>query len=309
MGQERPCDGEGCTQPAKMQCPTCAKNKLEPSFFCSQDCFKANWQSHKVKHQPSTKIPLCASCLSQHNCVAVTNPWPNFKYTGSLRPFYPLSARRVVPEHIQKPDYALDGIPKSEQKLRGSTVISTLTSDEIEKMRRACALGRHVLNKAAAALRVGITTDEIDKIVHEETIRHGAYPSPLNYHGFPKSCCTSVNEVICHGIPDRRPLEDGDIVNLDVTVYLDGFHGDLNGTYCVGTVDEAGKKLIQSARECLDEAIKMCKPGVRYRELGDTIQAVAKRYGHSVTRTYCGHGIHRLFHCLPNVPHYASTFQ
>ena len=111
----------------------------------------------------------------------------------------------------------------------------------------------------AKAIKVGVTTDEIDRIIHEACIERNAYPSPLNYHNFPKSCCTSVNEVICHGIPDKRPLEDGDIVNLDVTLYYDGFHGDLNETYHVGKPTERGEKLVRTTRECLDKAIAMGK--------------------------------------------------
>jgi methionyl aminopeptidase len=163
-----------------------------------------------------------------------------------------------------------------------------------------------VLNIGARAIRVGITTDEIDRIVHEACIERDCYPSPLRYHHFPKSCCTSVNEVICHGIPDKRPLEDGDIVNIDVTVYHNGFHGDLNETYCVGNVDEAGKKLIENSRRCLEKAIAIVRPGTLYREIGAVIEKEARKDGFSVVRTYCGHGIHRLFHCAPNVPHYSS---
>ncbi len=287
----RQCQGEGCAQPAKMQCPTCVKSGLESTFFCTQDCFKKNWPTHKVKH-----------------IILNTNPWPGFKYSGKLRPFYPLSPRRPVPDSIPKPDYALDGIPKSEQKIKQSSVITPITDPaEVLTLRKACALGRLVLDTAAAALRPGITTDEIDAIVHETTIKYGGYPSPLNYHGFLKSCCTSVNEVICHGIPDRRPLQAGDIVNLDISVFYEGFHGDLNETYFVGEVDEGAKKLVSTAKECLDEAIKMCKPGVRYRDLGDTIEKIARKNGLSVVRTYGGHGIHKLFHCIPNVPHYAKN--
>lgn len=113
--------------------------------------------------------------------------------------------------------------------------------------------------------------------------------------------------VICHGIPDKRPLQDGDIVNLDVTCYYNGFHGDLNATYLVGNVDEQGRKLVQTARECLEKAIAAVKPGMKYREFGKIIEAHAAANGFSVVRTFCGHGINQLFHCSPNVPHYAST--
>src|SRR5688500_5635984 len=126
-------------------------------------------------------------------------------------------------------------------------------------------MSREVLDIAGKAVRVGITTDEIDAIVHEAIISRNAYPSPLNYKGFPKSCCTSVNEVICHGIPDTRPLEDGDIVNVDISVFYGGVHGDVNDTFLVGNVDDKGKKLVSATKDVLDKAIAICKPGTLYR--------------------------------------------
>jgi len=159
---------------------------------------------------------------------------PSFAYTGPLRPAW-VSPPRLVPSHIEKPDYALSGTPESENAARReSTKIYINTKDEIAGIREACRIGREVLDLAAKAVRVGVTTDEIDRVVHDATIAHNAYPSPLNYNFFPKSCCTSVNEIICHGIPDMRPLADGDIVNIDISVYYKGFHGDLNETYFVG---------------------------------------------------------------------------
>jgi len=174
-------------------------------------------------------------------------------------------------------------------------------------MRVVCRIGREVLDIAAAAVQAGVTTDEIDRIVHEETILRDSYPSPLNYKNFPKSCCTSVNEIICHGIPDMRPLQDGDIVNIDVSCYHRGFHSDLNETYLVGNVDEKGRNLVRTSRECLEKAIQMAKPGVQYREVGDVIEKHAKSQGCSVVKTYCGHGVHRLFHAAPSIPHYAKN--
>ncbi|KAK3288917.1 Microtubule-associated protein 1A, partial [Cymbomonas tetramitiformis] len=153
----------------------------------------------------------------------------------------------------------------------------------------------------------GITTDEIDKVVHDTIVAGGGYPSPLNYHSFPKSVCTSVNEVICHGIPDARILEDGDVVNVDVTACLDGWHGDLNETFCVGNVSDENKHLVKTAYECLFKAIEMVKPGTRYRDVGDAISRHASNNKLSVVKTYCGHGIGDLFHCAPNVPHYARN--
>lgn len=148
-----------------------------------------------------------------------------------------------------------------------------------------------MLEEAKSIIKPGVTTDEIDRIVHEKCIELGAYPSPLNYQGFPKSCCTSVNEVICHGIPDLRPLQDGDICNVDISVFRDGLHADLNETVPVGNVDARGLDLIKCARECLDAAIAIVKPGRAYREIGDVIEEHANRRGFSVVRTYCGHGI------------------
>lgn len=132
----------------------------------------------------------------------------------------------------------------------------------------------------------------------------------MNYNHFPKSVCTSVNEVICHGIPDRRPLQDGDIVNLDVTLYHEGYHGDLNETYYVGDkarADPDTVRVVEAARECLDEAIKLVKPGTLFREFGNVIEKHAKTKNCSVIRTYVGHGINTIFHCPPNIPHYAKN--
>ncbi|KAJ3272059.1 Methionine aminopeptidase 1 [Terramyces sp. JEL0728] len=286
-----------CSKPATLRCPTCIKKGLPDAHFCSQACFKSSWNLHKLAH---TLTPVVSE---KHD------PWPSYRYTGSLRPVYPLTPKRFVPDVILKPDYALDskGYPKSEMSVRGSTKIQVLTLQEIEKMRVVCRLGREVLEEGAKMIKVGTTTDEIDRVVHDACIERNAYPSPLNYYNFPKSCCTSVNEVICHGIPDQYELQDGDICNIDVSVYHDGFHSDLNETYLVGNVDAAGVKLVNNARRCLDEAIKMVKPGTLYRDLGNTISNIAESDGFSVVRTYCGHGINSLFHAAPNVPHYAKN--
>jgi len=134
-----------------------------------------------------------------------------------------------------------------------------------------------------------------------------SYPSPLNYNQFPKSVCTSVNEIICHGIPDKRALVDGDIVNIDVTLYHKGFHGDLNETYYVGTPSSSSTRVVETARDCLNAAIELVKPGMLFRDPGNVIEPLAKARGCSIVRTYCGHGINQLFHCTPNVPHYSKN--
>ncbi|XP_071217322.1 methionine aminopeptidase 1D, mitochondrial-like isoform X2 [Salvelinus alpinus] len=150
-------------------------------------------------------------------------------------------------------------------------------------------------------------TDEIDFIVHQETIRHNAYPSPLRYGGFPKSVCTSVNNVICHGIPDTRQLQDGDIINVDVTVYLEGYHGDTSETFLIGCVDEVGLKLVKTARKCRDEAIAACKPGAPLCVIGNTISEIAHSNGFHVCPDFIGHGIGSYFHCHPEIWHHANT--
>jgi hypothetical protein len=154
-------------------------------------------------------------------------------------------------------------------------------------MREVCKLGREVLDEAHRACRVGVTTDEIDRVVHEACVERNCYPSPLGYGHFPKSCCTSVNEVVCHGIPDSTELKDGDIINVDVSVFHKGMHGDLNETYCVGNVDARGRELVAATYDCLWRAIAMCKPGVLYRDVGDVITKEAKLHKLSVVRTYC----------------------
>jgi len=152
-----------------------------------------------------------------------------------------------------------------------------------------------------------MSTDDIDALVHAQCVLLGAYPSPLRYKRFPKSCCTSLNEVICHGIPDSTVLCEGDIVNVDITVYYRGHHADLNETWLIGEVDVNSKLLVETTYQCLQEAIKIVKPGTMYREVGNVITRLATHHGLSVVRAYCGHGIGKLFHCAPNVPHYAKN--
>jgi len=236
------------------------------------------------------------------------NPWPDFTFTGTLRP-YPQTPKREVPDFILKPDYADHPLGHSKcEEEENKCMIKILDEEEIEGVRLASKLAREVLDAAAEVVKVGVTTDEIDRIVHESSIDKECYPSPLNYYNFPKSCCTSVNEVICHGIPDLRPLQNGDILNIDITVFHRGFHGDLNETFLIGDVNENDKKLVRVTHECLLKAIEIVKPGEKYREIGNVIQKHAQSHGFSVVRRYCGHGIHRLFHTAPNVPHYASNY-
>jgi len=236
-----------------------------------------------------------------------------YDFSGPLRPTL-YSPHRSVPSQICKPDYAnhMAGVSESEQYDRANNnAIRIFAEKELDGefgLRHTCRMGREVLDIAGRALRPGVTTDEIDRIVHEACLERDCYPSPLNYYNFPKSVCTSVNEVICHGIPDYREVQDGDIVNIDVTTYnRGGYHGDLNETFCVGNVDDEGRKLVKTAFKCLGAALEMVKPGTLYRDLGSAIHKEAIKNKCSVVRTYCGHGIGSLFHTAPNVPHYAKN--
>ncbi len=210
-----------------------------------------------------------------------------------------VSPPRPVPASIARPDYAETGIPSP-----APPGIIVHPPERIERLRRAGRVARQVLDIVGAAVRPGVTTEELDAIAHEATIERGAYPSPLNYHGYPKSLCTSVNEVICHGIPDDRALEDGDIVNLDVTVFLDGVHGDNSRTYLVGDVDEESRRLVRVTEECLDRGIAVVRPGAQVRDIGRAIEDHATANGFGVVRAFVGHGIGEWFHTAPHVPHY-----
>lgn len=215
----------------------------------------------------------------------------------------PISPKLLVPSNIAKPPYADRGVfpPWSEQH-------QVHDSDGQRRMRVSGKLAAEVLEFAGSLVRPGVTTDEIDKAVHKMCIERGAYPSPLNYGGFPKSVCTSVNECVCHGIPDDRPLEDGDIVNIDVTVFLDGYHGDTSRMFYVGAgVSEEAKKLCEVTKLALEEAIKICRPGVLYNQIGKTIHDVADRYKYGVVREYVGHGVGRSFHSAPTISHFRNN--
>ncbi|DBA68002.1 TPA: hypothetical protein ACH3X2_014034 [Trebouxia sp. C0005] len=292
-----------CGKPGKLQCPKCLELQLPKaaSVFCSQECFKTAWAEHKKCHKV-TNAWMYVTNRGQKRSAKM----PQCDWTGPLRPDL-VGPTRQVPESIPKPDYALDGMPYSEVQSRQQNAVPIRNAKDIAGMRAACKLARQILDKAHAAVKPGVTTDEIDHVVHEATISAGAYPSPLNYFHFPKSVCTSVNEVICHGIPDKRPLEDGDIVNVDVTAYYKGYHGDLNETYVVGQVDDASKKLIKAAHDCLQKAMAEVKPGAKFRDVGDIISQHAQQQGFSVVRSYCGHGIGDLFHCAPSIPHYSRN--
>jgi len=197
--------------------------------------------------------------------------------------------------------------PPQKKKEKYDNQIPKYNEEDIKGMRDSCRIARKILDAAHGIVKPGITTDEIDELVHTLTLSYEAYPSPLLYYNFPKSVCTSVNEIICHGIPDKRPLEEGDIVNVDISIYYNGYHSDLNETYLVGKVDEESNKLVKCAYTCLEKAIEICKPGTLYKQVGNIIGEYIESNGLSVVRTYCGHGVGKLFHCNPNIPHYKNN--
>ena len=209
-----------------------------------------------------------------------------------------ISPMRAVPDHIPAPAYAATGeAPRwAEPRVKSPEII--------ERMRHAGVVAAEVLRLAGEQVCPGVTTDAIDVFVHTACIERGAYPSPLNYHGYPKSVCTSVNEVICHGIPDNRPLQDGDNVNLDVTTYIGGVHGDTNATFLVGDVDPASRNLVKVAEECMWHGIEAVAPGRPISDVGRAIEGHAKANKMGVVRAFIGHGIGEQFHTDVQVLHY-----
>jgi methionyl aminopeptidase len=205
---------------------------------------------------------------------------------------------RAVPPEILRPDYVESGTPVR------STESAVKSPEVIVRMRAAGKIARDVLAETGAAVAVGVTTDELDRVAHQAHVARGVYPSPLRYRGFPKSVCTSVNEVICHGIPDDRALVDGDIVNLDITVYVDGVHGDTNATFCVGRVDPESRRLVKVTEECLELGIEAVRPVAVLSDIGRAIETHAHDAGFFVVRAFVGHGIGEVFHGPPQVPHY-----
>lgn len=186
--------------------------------------------------------------------------------------------------------------------------ISLKTTEEIEKMRVAGKLAADVLEMIVPYVQVGTTTNELNQICHDYIVNHQkAIPAPLNYHGFPKSICTSVNQVVCHGIPNDKALKDGDIINIDITVIKDGYHGDTSKMFYVGNVPDHAKRLCEITQECLYKGIALVKPGARLGDIGEVIQKYAEKNHYSVVREYCGHGIGSEFHEDPQVLHYGKA--
>ena len=212
-----------------------------------------------------------------------------------------LSPQRAVPSEIVRPPYVGKATPPAHE---GGDIYDAET---IEKIRRAGRISSQALDLIGTLLKPGMTTDEIDRIGHEYVLDHGAYPSTLGYRGYPKSLCTSLNEVICHGIPDDTVLQDGDLVNVDITSYLDGVHGDTNRTFIVGEGTPEVRDLVERTEEALRRGIKAVAPGREVNVIGRTIESYAKRFGYGVVRDFTGHGVGTSFHSGLIIPHYDSA--
>ncbi len=210
-----------------------------------------------------------------------------------------LSPLRQVPRHIAAPEY----VGKSEPALSG---IDVYDESEVDRIRAAGQIAAAAIDAVGDAIRPGATTEELDRIGHEFLIAHDAYPSTLGYRGFPKSLCSSINEVICHGIPDDTVLQDGDIVNIDITAFKDGMHGDTNRTFLVGDVAPEVAALVERTREALLRGIKAAAVGRRVNVIGRAIESYAQRFGYGVVRDFTGHGVGETFHSGLIIPHYDS---
>lgn len=206
---------------------------------------------------------------------------------------------RTVPNHIERPEYVWKD---TVQEAMGEPFVQT--PEVIEKMREASKIAANALAEAGKAVTPGVTTDEIDRVAHEYMCDYGAYPSTLGYRDFPKSCCVSLNEIVCHGIPDSTVIEDGDIVNIDVTAYKNGVHGDTNATFLAGNVSEEHRLLVERTKEATMRGIRAAKPGREINVIGRVIEVYAKRFGYNVVRDFTGHGIGTTFHNGLVVMHY-----
>jgi methionyl aminopeptidase len=210
-----------------------------------------------------------------------------------------LSPLRQVPITIARPEYVGKPAPA-----RNTEPTYVQTPETVEAMRVASRIAAQALQEGGKAVKPGATTDDIDAVVHEFLLDHGAYPSTLGYRGFQKSCCTSLNEVICHGIPDSTVIEDGDIANIDVTAFIGGVHGDCNATFLAGDVSEEARLLVERTHEATMRAIKAVRPGRALNVIGRVIESYAKRFGYGVVRDFTGHGIGRSFHSGLVILHY-----
>lgn len=212
-----------------------------------------------------------------------------------------ISPARVVPKSIPRPEYVGKAGP-------GEYTGDDHYSDaQVEEIRASGKIAADAVEAIGLAIRPGVTTDELDRIGHDYMVEHGAYPSTLGYRGFPKSICTSINEVICHGIPDDTVLLDGDIINIDVTAFKNGVHGDLNKTFTVGTTSQAATELVERTMEAMNRGIRAVAPGREINVIGRAIESYARRFGYGVVRDFTGHGVGTSFHSGLIIPHYDAA--
>ncbi|XP_076680640.1 methionine aminopeptidase 1D, mitochondrial [Andrena cerasifolii] len=238
------------------------------------------------------KKPNISTCKPVYNSSGkyeIIKPWA-------------VSEIRKVPSYIPQPSYSQSAVPRE-----GPRKPEIKDKNQIQCMRDSCNFARQVLNHMKPYVKPGVTTDQLDVLAHEMIINNGAYPSPLNYQGFPKSICTSINNVACHGIPDNRPLQKGDMINIDITVYLNGYHGDCSKMFEVEDCDDEAKRLISMTELCLKSAIDICKPNENFSSIGNVIEEMARNNGYSVVPAFAGHGIGTYFHGPPDILHYANN--
>ncbi|MFC7402172.1 type I methionyl aminopeptidase [Citricoccus sp. GCM10030269] len=251
-----------------------------------------------------TSSPETTASDNSHNAPVSGGPRPG--EPGSVAPVGRLTPGVVgpslpVPAGIERPEYVGQ---KTANEGQASDVYD---AEGIAKIRAAGRIAAQAMQETAQHIAPGVTTAQLDRVAHEFLISHGAYPSCLGYREFPKSICTSINEVICHGIPDDTVLEDGDIINLDITAYLDGHHGDHNMTFLVGTVDEESRLLVERTHEAMMRGIRAVKPGREINVIGRSIESYAKRFGYGVVRDFIGHGVGLEFHSGLVIPHYDAA--
>jgi len=269
-------------------------------------------RTHKRRSNLNTTLSRTPNVIQSNSMCSKIDPSLRM-YEVLTEGSYNVLPQQNIPPSITIPPYALPDDPEDWWKHNFANLIPLRHKPKrgidikddvnLERMRNAGKIGRIVLNCAKAMCQPFVTPEKLDLIVHMTCLENGAYPSPLKYKGFPKSVCTSVNNVVVHGIPDDRPLENGDIINVDVSVFIDGVHGDLSETMMVGKVDSAGRKLVQATKDCLDEAIKVCGPGQRFNQIGKTVTRVAADHGFKVCPMFTGHGIGKCFHEPPQILH------
>lgn len=280
--------------------------KLGDQFIANSGLYyssPAKWKSHFISSLFHKPPGMPCTHLQQYRSI-----WDIFRKTdfGSydvLDDTGEVSQAQLVPSHIACPVYFETGEPAE-----GPSGPELKAAWQVNSMKESCRLARLVMNTVAENIKSGMTTDDIDILVHNKIIENGAYPSPLNYHGFPKSVCTSVNNVACHGIPDDRKLIDGDIISVDITVFCKGYHGDCCETFFIGDADEAGQHLVDAARKCRDEAIAICGPGVPFAAIGHKVEQVARREKVTVVPCFIGHGIGTYFHGPPDIYHCYNNY-